>query len=256
MDIGQRMKKIFNKYLEKRKEKKGFYYNVIAILEGLIFALLIRSFLVHPFYVPSPSMYPNLMQGDYMYVSKYSYGYSTYSFPLGDLLKGEKRYFFDGKFNRGDILVFYNKKQNVYFVKRLIGLPGDTVQIIDSDLYINDKKVEKEFVGYANVEGTIYKDFNNIREFKETLPNGKSYKIWDISEKYYSFDNTVKHTIPKNKLFFLGDNRDSSQDSRFEELGYVDVATVMGKVEHVVVSFKPKMLNGFIRTERFMHEVE
>lgn len=250
------MKKLFKNYLEKRKEKKGFYYNLIAIFEGLMIALLIRSFLVHPFYVPSPSMYPNLKQGDYMYVSKYSYGYSSYSFPLGDIIDGDKRYFFDGEYNRGDVLVFFNKKLNVYFVKRLIAKAGDTVQFIDGDLYLNDTKVKKEFLGYADTKNTIYKDFSNIREFKETLPNGKSYDIWDINGNVSLYDNTPKYIVPKGKLFFLGDNRDASQDSRFEELGYVDMATVMGKVENVVMSFKPKILDGFVRTERFMHEVE
>ena len=213
--------------------KKKIIDNIKTLFYALLIALFIRSFLFQPFYIPSSSMEPNLLIGDRLFVSKYSYGYSQHSFPFspkifsGRILKNSP--------NRGDVVVFKTPADNrTDYIKRLIGLPGDKVQIINKDLYLNGIKVEKKQVqtslniscGGENLEADVY---------KETLPNGIRYLA--IYRKNGSMINSDQYIVPDDHYFFLGDNRDCSRDSRFlSSVGYVNFNNLVGKARIIFFS--------------------
>ena len=213
--------------------KKKIIDNIKTLFYALLIALFIRSFLFQPFYIPSSSMEPNLLIGDRLFVSKYSYGYSQHSFPFspkifsGRILKNSP--------NRGDVVVFKTPADNrTDYIKRLIGLPGDKVQIINKDLYLNGIKVEKKQVqtslniscGGENLEADVY---------EETLPNGIRYLA--IYRKNGSMINSDQYIVPDDHYFFLGDNRDCSRDSRFlSSVGYVNFNNLVGKARIIFFS--------------------
>lgn len=219
-----------------KKTQKNEEPNFIKTLfAAIIFATIIRSFFFEPFHIPSSSMKPNLLIGDYIFVAKYSYGYSRYSFPFG--IK-----FFDGRiFNtapkRGDVAVFrLPSNTNINYVKRVIGLPGDEIQMREGVLYINDKKVEK-------INDGIFKDESyefgtkEIAQFLENLPEGKIIKTLD--EKETPADDTGIYKVPKGHYFMMGDNRDNSQDSRFQSyVGYVPEENLVGRTTYIFFSTK------------------
>src|SRR6187551_953140 len=156
---------------------------VRVIIHALILALIVRIFLFQPFNIPSGSMIPTLLVGDYLFVSKYSYGYSRYSFPFGPNL-------FSGRIwakepQRGDVVVFKLPRDNeTDYIKRVIGLPGDRIQMRDGVLYINGEAVKKELVGeYSNEDGKAYFGHPKIPVYRETLPNGVSYDVLDANPK-------------------------------------------------------------------------
>ena len=213
--------------------KKKIIDNIKTLFYALLIALFIRSFLFQPFYIPSSSMEPNLLIGDRLFVSKFSYGYSQHSFPFspkifsGRILKNSP--------NRGDVVVFKTPADNrTDYIKRLIGLPGDKVQIINKDLYLNGIKVEKKQVqtslniscGGENLEADVY---------EETLPNGIRYLA--IYRKNGSMINSDQYIVPDDHYFFLGDNRDCSRDSRFlSSVGYVNFNNLVGKARIIFFS--------------------
>ena len=213
--------------------KKKIIDNIKTLFYALLIAMFIRSFLFQPFYIPSSSMEPNLLIGDRLFVSKFSYGYSQHSFPFspkifsGRILKNSP--------NRGDVVVFKTPADNrTDYIKRLIGLPGDKVQIINKDLYLNGIKVEKKQVqtslniscGGENLEADVY---------KETLPNGIRYLA--IYRKNGSMINSDQYIVPDDHYFFLGDNRDCSRDSRFlSSVGYVNFNNLVGKARIIFFS--------------------
>ena len=217
--------------------KKKIIDNIKTLFYALLIALLIRSFLFQPFYIPSSSMEPNLLIGDRLFVSKFSYGYSQHSFPFspkifsGRILKNSP--------NRGDVVVFKTPTDNrTDYIKRLIGLPGDKVQIINKDLYLNGIKVEKKQVqtslniscGGENLEADVY---------EETLPNGIRYLA--IYRKNGSMINSDQYIVPDDHYFFLGDNRDCSRDSRFlSSVGYVNFNNLVGKARIIFFSSDKK----------------
>ena len=214
-------------------DKNFLVDNFKTIFYALIIALLIRSIFIQPFYIPSSSMEPNLLIGDRLFVSKYSFGYSRHSFPFSPPL-------FKGRVlskipKRGDVIVFKTPSDNrTDYIKRLIGLPGDKIKFIDGDLYIDDNQVLKTRI---STNDTIYCGINVIpvNTFEEKLPNGKKYKA--TYRKEYSFQNSDKFLIPKNHFFFLGDNRDCSKDSRFlSEVGYVHKNNIVGKAQNLFFS--------------------
>jgi len=241
--------------------KKTIIENIKTLFYALIIALLIRSFFFQPFYIPSSSMEPNLLIGDRLFVSKYTYGYSRHSLPFSPKIYNER--IFDKKPKRGDVIVFKTPADNrTDYIKRLIGLPGDTVQIIDQDLYINDKKVEKKLIGdKSNIncgEETIKASF-----FEETLPNGQKYVAAYRSEG--TMINTDKYIVPQNHFFFMGDNRDCSKDSRYlGSVGYVNHINLVGKAQIIFFSNDTKIgtffefwkWNSSIRTKRFFKKIK
>ena len=208
--------------------KKFFIDNFKTLIYALLIAILIRSTIIQPFYIPSSSMEPNLLVGDRLFVSKYTYGYSKHSFPFSPPIFNGRLLFSEPE--RGDVIVFKTPADNrTDYIKRLIGLPSDEIQFINGDLYLNGNQIIKKFI---SSEDEIYCGNNTIKvnTFEEKLPNGKTYKA--SYRQDYSFQNSDKFIIPENHYFFLGDNRDCSKDSRFlSAVGYVHKDNIIGKAQ-------------------------
>ena len=213
--------------------KKFFIENFKTLFYALIIAIIIRSLLIQPFYIPSSSMEPSLLVGDRLFVTKYSYGYSKHSFPFSPPIF-ENRIFFN-KPIRGDVVVFKTPADNrTDYIKRLIGLPGDRIQFIESNLYLNNSEILKSKISEMD---TIYCGDKtiNVTTFEEKLPNGKIYKT--VYLKNLSFKNSDVFIVPDNHYFFLGDNRDCSKDSRYlTSVGYVHKDNLVGKARFIFFS--------------------
>ena len=240
--------------------KKFVIENLKTLFYALIIAIFIRSIFIQPFYIPSSSMEPNLLVGDRLFVTKFSYGYSKHSFPFSPSL-------FDGRIipkipKRGDVIVFKTPADNrTDYIKRLIGLPGDTIQFIDGDLYINENQILKTIKSKNDV---LYCGNMKIKviTFEEKLPNGRKY--FASYRKDYSFQNSDKFLVPNNHFFFLGDNRDCSKDSRFlSTVGYVHEDNLVGKAQFIFFSsdyrvgsaFKFWRWNDILRINRFLKKI-
>ena len=202
---------------------------------ALILAIIFRSFLYEPFHIPSGSMKPTLLVGDYVFVSKYSYGYSRYSLPFGFPIFEDR--VFEDKPERGDIIVFKLPiNTNINYIKRLIGLPGDRIQVKNGQLFINGVPTERKQIQSLVLYDKFKRKNNIIDQYIETLPNGVSYKIYD-DEKGTKFDNTVEFVVPEDNYFFMGDNRDHSQDSRaISKVGFVPKENLLGPTKMVFFS--------------------
>jgi signal peptidase I len=185
--------------------------------------------LYHPFNIPSGSMIPTLLVGDYLFVSKFSYGYSRFSFPI-DLPFLNGRYW-AGDPERGDIAVFrLPRETDTDYIKRVIGLPGDKIQMTDGVLSINGEPVKRERVADYVGENAFGAPFNTER-YKETLPNGVSYFTLDLT-KSGAMDTTGVYEVPPDHYFMMGDNRDNSTDSRFLQIvGFVPAENLVGRAE-------------------------
>ena len=207
--------------------------NIKTLIYALIIAILLRSLLYQPFYIPSSSMEPTLLVGDRLFVSKFAYGYSKHSFPFSPPIY-KKRIFFKEP-QRGDLVVFKTPSDNrTDYIKRLIGMPGDTLQFINGDIYLNKKKITKNKINESmNIRcGKI--NFP-VKIYEETLPNGVKYKA--VYNSAGTLQNTDVYTVPDNNYFLLGDNRDCSKDSRFlSEVGYVNKLNLVGKAELIFFS--------------------
>ena len=203
-------------------------------LIAILLALLIRTFLFEPFNIPSGSMIPNLLVGDYLFVTKYSYGYSQYSFPFG--IAGFQGRIMGDTPERGDVVVFrLPSNTSIDYIKRVIGLPGETVQVSNGRLYINDKLVEREAIGTAEYDsGTGGRA--RVMEYKEILPGNIVHTIYEQGDDQ-PLDNTEKFVIPDGHYFMMGDNRDNSQDSRVQPMvGYVPFDNMVGRADFLFFS--------------------
>ncbi|MBT6415566.1 signal peptidase I [Candidatus Puniceispirillum sp.] len=211
--------------MAKSKESKGELFKTI-IIAGAI-ALGFRSFLFEPFNIPSGSMVPTLLVGDYLFVSKYSYGYSRYSFPFG-ILPFEGRIAEDTP-ERGDVVVFRQPTDvSIAFIKRVVGLPGDRVQVKDGILHINGVQVKRTYLGKSTARSaTSVVDF---KVYEESFPNGTKHFIQERSDND-SLDNTVEFTVLADHYFMMGDNRDNSRDSRTSSVGMVPAENLIGKAQ-------------------------
>jgi signal peptidase I len=214
------------------KQQQGESWGELAktvIYAGLI-AIVIRTFFFQPFNIPSASMEATLLVGDYLFVEKFSYGYSRYTFPFGGWPFGDKmqgRYFAHEP-TRGDVIVFkYPQDNSTDFIKRLIGMPGDTIQMKQGTLYINDKAVPKKRI--ADYVETIDGEQHHVPQYEETLPEGKTYKVLDRDPEG-ALDTTEAFHVPAGHYFMMGDNRDNSDDSR-AAVGYVPAENLEGKAE-------------------------
>lgn len=208
--------------------------NVRTIFYALLIAIVIRAFLFQPFFIPSSSMESSLLIGDYLFVSKYSYGYSRHSLPFSPPL-------FSGRIagvepERGDVVVFKQPIDNrTDFIKRVIGLPGDRIEMRHGVLFINEREVPR-----MRVDDFIENDsFGNVRRvprYKETLPNGVTYLTLDrVRDSLW--DNVGPYQVPEGHYFMMGDNRDNSSDSRVaESVGYVPFENLVGKAEIIFFS--------------------
>ena len=209
------------------------YDNIKTLLAALFIAILIRSLLFQPFYIPSSSMEPTLLVGDRIFVSKYTYGYSKHSFPFSPNVSNKR--FFSKDPERGDLVVFKTPADNrTDYIKRLIGLPGDTIQFISGELIINDKKViRKQIEKKINVRCGNFS--LETETYIETLPNGKQHFVAYKSRG--SLQNTQKFKVPTGYYFLLGDNRDCSKDSRYlNSVGYVQNLNLVGEAKIIFFS--------------------
>ncbi len=234
--------------------------NAKTLFYALIIALIIRSLLIQPFYIPSSSMEPTLLVGDRLFVTKYSYGYSKHSFPFSPPILNNRVLFSEPK--RGDVVVFKTPADNrTDYIKRLIGLPGDKVQFIDSNLYLNNNEIFKSRLSKKDEifcgDRTI-----DVYTFRENLPNNKSYIT--VYLKNFPFQNSDIFTVPRDHYFFLGDNRDCSKDSRFlSSVGYVHKDNLVGKAQFIFFSSDKSIGNFFelwkwhrsIRFNRFFKKI-
>src|SRR5262245_59848257 len=206
--------------------------------------LIIRTFLFQPFNIPSGAQKPTLLVGDYIFVSKFSYGYTHYSLPFSPKLFSGR--IFAKEPERGDTVVFRLPKDDTTdYVKRLIGLPGDRIQMINGLLHLNGRPVRREqvedFVETAGGRAT------RIKRWRETLPNGVSHETLDLIENGY-YDNTPVYEVPPGHYFMMGDNRDNSTDSRvLAQVGYVPFQILIGRVE---IIFYWKDFEAGVRPER------
>lgn len=221
---------------EKIEEKGGAKDTVRIIIHALILALIVRVFLFQPFNIPSGSMIPTLLIGDYLFVSKYSYGYSRYSFPFGVNLFAGRIWATDP--DRGDVVVFKLPRDNeTDYIKRVIGLPGDEIQMIHGVLHINGTAVSKVRISDYVAAGPSGRE-RHVPRYKETLPNGVSYSVLDLVKDGFG-DNTEVYKVPEAHFFMMGDNRDNSTDSRFlADVGFVPFVNLVGKARVIFFSIK------------------
>lgn len=211
-----------------QKKSEGTFGETIKIIvQALLLAVVVRTLLFQPFSIPSGSMMPTLLVGDYLFVSKMSYGYSNHSLPFSpDLFEGR---IWSSDPMRGDIAVFkLPSNPEVDYVKRVIGLPGDRVQMKGGILHINDQPVKRKLTGEFIPEGR-YSRNTKVPVFTETLPNGVSYKTLDLIPNGDA-DNTRVFEVPPKHYFMMGDNRDNSLDSRFD-VGFVPIENFVGKAK-------------------------
>jgi len=217
-----------------KKKVSHLWETVRTVLYAVAIAISIRIFAYEPFNIPSGSMIPTLLIGDYLFVSKFSYGYSRYSLPWG--LPWIKGRILASEPERGDVVVFKLPTDNkTDYIKRLVGLPGDNIQVVEGILHINGEPVQREKVREIKVpiQGTF---FTQVTEYIETLPNGRKHRIWERGDEEM-LDNTPVYTVPADQYFAMGDNRDSSQDSRVTSaVGFVPFENLVGRAEFLFFS--------------------
>ncbi len=225
----------------------------ISIIYALVLAVLIRSLLFEPFHIPSGSMKPGLLEGDYIFVSKFKYGYSRYSFPFGiPIIKN--RIFDFKKPKRGEVVVFKLPSDNkTNYIKRLIGLPGDKILVKNNILYVNDVEIPREYIG----EYYDRREFWTSLVFNEHLED-KNVKV--LQKKEYDPMGDGYFIVPEGHYFFMGDNRDNSLDSRFKETGFVPYKNIIGEAKLIFFSkddslFKFWKWHKILRFQRFFKRI-
>ncbi|WP_166418210.1 signal peptidase I [Cochlodiniinecator piscidefendens] len=250
---------------------EGVMETVKTVFWALIIAGVFRTLFFQPFWIPSGSMKDTLLIGDFLFVNKMAYGYSQYSCPFSACpISGR---LFGSEPERGDVVVFRHPVNGQDFIKRLIGLPGDRVQIRNGVVYINGEAAPQEptgdFVEVYEPQGpqggrpacATREGDNCIKErFIETLPGGVSHSILNVADR--PSDNTDVYTVPEGEYFFMGDNRDNSIDSRFPQsrggVGFVPFENLIGRADRVVFSSAGRSLFYFWtwRSDRFFRAVE
>lgn len=216
---------------ETAKQEGGAIGETISVVvQALILAVILRTLLFQPFSIPSGSMKDTLLVGDYLFVSKFSYGYSKYSLPFSpDLFDGR---IWSAEPERGDVAVFkFPPNPSIDYIKRVVGLPGEKIQMIDGVLHINGTPVKRERAGLFTDDETG----QIVQSYKETLPNGVTYSTLDLNVS--STDNTRVFEVPEGHYFMMGDNRDNSSDSRLSA-GFVPLENFVGKAQVVFFSIR------------------
>ncbi len=212
-----------------RKKFSGLRETLTTVVYAVLIAVVVRTAAYEPFNIPSGSMIPTLLVGDYLFVSKFSYGYSRYSLPFSVPLIPGRIFFAEPDLERGDVAVFKLPTDNkTDYIKRIVGLPGDKIQVVDGILHINGQAVKRERVDDFIVRDVIG-NTRRIPRFIETLPNGRSHAILETNGDRGSSDNTDVFTVPKGHYFAMGDNRDNSLDSRF--IGFVPAENLVGRAD-------------------------
>lgn len=244
--------------LNAKEELREFFKTALI---AVLFAVLIRTFFFEPFNIPSGSMKPTLLVGDYLFVNKPAYGYSRYSFPFG--LAPLQGRVWDKEPKRGDVIVFkLPSNPSVDYIKRLVALPGENVQVLNGRLYINDELVEREPLGMKEDTGP-YGNTTPMHHYLETLPGGATHEIYEESDSEV-LDNTALYTVPEGHYFMMGDNRDNSQDSRVgHAVGFVPYENIVGRADFLFFStnghanlFEVWKWPWSLRYERFFGDID
>ena len=218
------------------KKSGGLGETVSVIVQALLLALVIRTLLFQPFSIPSGSMRPTLLEGDYLFVTKWSYGYSRYSLPFGpDLFSGR---IWGSEPKRGDVVVFkFPPDPSIDYIKRVVGLPGDKIQMKDGQLFINGVGVPRVKTGQID-NPDITQENRPVDVYRETLPNGVSYDTLDLAPNTIG-DTTREFDVPAGHYCMMGDNRDATADSRFT-VGYVPAENLVGRANMIFFSIAGK----------------
>ena len=216
-------------------KKNSFFGNLKSIFIAIFIALLIRSFIFEPFNIPSGSMKPNLLVGDFIFVSKYSYGFSKHSLPFSiPIIPGK---IFSNTPERGDVVVFKTPENNrTDYIKRVIGLPGDKIEIKNGIIFINGSEIlRKKLNDFIDTDNNTSN--KRVRMYNEYFFN-KEINILDITDNGIA-DNTQLFNVPENHFFVMGDNRDNSQDSRFiSTVGFIPYENLVGKAQFIFFSLE------------------
>lgn len=237
------------------RKSGGIKETIRTLVYAVAIAVFVRTFAFEPFNIPSGSMKPTLLVGDYLFVSKFAYGYSRYSLPFGLPL-------FDGRIfgempERGDVAVFKKPSDNrTDYIKRIVGLPGDRIQVLNGVLNINGAPVELQPIGEFS-ESVGGREVS-VPMYLETLPNDVAHEILD-STNNGRFDNTGVFEVPADHVFAMGDNRDNSSDSRSTDVGFIPVDNLVGRAEIIFFSvngsaslWEPWLWPWGIRYERLL----
>ncbi len=261
----------------KADKQDGIWETVKTIVYALLIAGVFRTLFFQPFWIPSGSMKDTLLVGDFLFVNKMAYGYSRHSCPFSMCSFIEGRWF-AGEPERGDVVVFRHPVNGSDFIKRLIGLPGDTVQLVNGALILNGEPVPVEAAGvftevyerqgpqgeYPRCENGVVgegADCTSSR-FTETLPGGRTHSILNIASYAGLPDNSDVFTVPEGQYFFLGDNRDNSMDSRFAQraggVGFVSAEYLIGRADRIMFSSAGRSMFFFWtwRSDRYFKAVE
>jgi signal peptidase I len=241
-----------------KKKTGGLLDTLKTVFWAIVIALMVRTFAFEPFNIPSGSMIPSLLVGDYLFVSKFSYGYSKHSMPFSlPIIPGRV---FESEPERGDVVVFKLPSDTSQdYIKRVIGLLGDTIQVKEGRLYINNKIIERE-----RIEDYILTDGGGrsaaVPQYIETLPNGRVHRILEMFGDQGPSDNTEAFTVPDGHFFMMGDNRDNSADSRAfpSRFRFVPIENLVGRAEFLFYSkdsSQPVYDLGSIRFDRLFQGV-
>lgn len=247
-------------HIDDKKKEESLLDTIKTVFWAIVIAMSIRTFLFEPYKIPSGSMYPTLQVGDFLFISKYTYGYSKHSFPFS--FPNFKGRIWQDLPKRGDVVVFkYPGDNKTDYIKRIVGMPGDKIQVIDGRLHINGTPTKREKVGTYTIDEYVILPVD-FTEYKETMPEGKSYNILELSDNIRLVDNTIEFEIPEGNYFMMGDNRDNSNDSR-KDVGFVPLENIEGKArflfyshDDTVVWYNPISWIKAIRWKRLFNKIK
>ena len=249
-----------SRFKKDEKKKEGFLEIIRTVVYAVLIAVVIRTVAYEPFSIPSESMLPTLLVGDYLFVSKYTYGYSRHSLPFSPKVYSGR--ILESPAERGDVVVFKLPRDNsTDYIKRIVGLPGDRIQVEGGLLYINGEQVKRErvedFIG-TDRRGSPYR----VPRYRETLPNGVEHFTLDLIGNSDT-DNTDEFVVPPDHYFMMGDNRDNSIDSRVPVrrggVGFVPAENLVGRAEILFFSKEDRALPWEVwnwRFGRFLNSID